>query len=324
MPRRSATYLLIALQSACLGGEGESNDTTDPGDRTTTPYDPALGDPASPASITPDAAARAVPVLFQALRSLAPETALAKYLAFYALGDGDDDCIEREVNTVDGETNVFWYADGCTLENGAYFEGSGAHVVTHLVEDGATIDYVSFGDDGARFDIVAPDGTFMRGSPSVELLTIVNPDGSSEFEAYFSGVFETDPVTAAGNPWLLGELEGSFSLHAADDGDGGRELGVYGVALVGADPEGGIAYAIPELAIDNDPSCAGRAGAVWMRDRDGAWHVADFGASAEDGGVAAGACDACASLSHDGAPLGDFCAPAQTFDDLLAWEGAPW
>ncbi len=288
---------------------------------TPSPYEPDVTEPTSAPSLTPELASAAVPQLLGAVAEFRLEEAYAAYAAFWALADGDD-CPEREAyQTATGE-DVFWYSDGCTTAEGTYFYGSGAHTVAETTDaDGTVTRIVAFGDDGAYFEVRTADGRFLSGSPSVELYSVRSPDGSTTYEAYVAGAMAADETTGAASAWLRGEQEGSFSLFAFEDAAGYRYAGLYGLSLVTAPGAAVAAFAAPELGADNTAGCAMRAGVVSMRDPAGAWHDAVFGVE-DDGSPAS--CDACADLSHAGAPLGSFCAPAGAFEALLGWEVAPW
>jgi hypothetical protein len=181
---------------------------------------------------------------------------------------------------------------------------------------------VSFGDDGAFFEIVAPDGKLMRGSPSIELIETRSPDGSKDFEAYAVGALESDEATAIENAWLRGEVEGSFGLYGYEDASGYRSLTYYGIAIATEMVPGISAFSVAEVAIDNAEGCAVRTGTISMRDGAGSWHDAFFGAPEDES--ADDRCDACATLSNAGADLGTFCAPDAAFDGLLTWSVRPW
>lgn len=286
------------------------------------PYEADTPEASSSPSITPAMAEAAVPALFEATRALDPEAVFADYLALFAHGDGEA-CPERESYASGTDSTVFWYSDGCSTSDGTWFSGSGFHAVAETKEDDGTVTrVVSFGDDGAFFEIVAPDGRLMRGSPSIELIETRSPDGSKEFEAYAAGALESDEATAIENIWLRGEVEGSFGLYGYEDPSGYRSLTYYGLALATATVPGVSAFSLAEVGIDNAEGCAMRTGTISMRDAAGSWHDAFFGA--EEGESGDERCDACATLSHAGTDLGSFCTPAAAFDGLLTWGARPW
>lgn len=309
--------VLLASTAGCL--EERSADLARP---RPSRYEPDSSEPVSLPSITPEMAAGAVPALFDATRALDPETVFADYLVLFAHADGEG-CPERDAYANGADTTVFWYSDGCSTSDGTWFNGSGFHAVAETTEnDGTVTRVVSFGDGGAFFEIVAPDGKLMRGSPSIELIETRSPDGSKEFEAYAAGELESDEATAIENAWLRGEVQGSFGLYGYEDAVGYRSLTYYGLALRAETVRGIFAFSFSEVGIDNAEGCALRTGTISMRDGAGSWHDAFFGAPEDES--AGDRCDACATLSHAGTDLGTFCAPDAAFDGLLAWGVAPW
>lgn len=314
---------LITL--GCTSKTGEplppAGDLDEDAPRPTSPYEPAIPGETYAASVDSEIAAALIAELLQVVRAYDPEAVFAAYLELYAWGEADEACPLKDVQVALEETNVFWYAEGCTTADGAYFNGSGGHNVSeHVLSDGTVITRFTFNGTGSSFRMVSPDGRYLRGSPAADFTRTSSPDGSTTWTGFVLGDIEMDEASAGGNPWLSGVVRGNFSVYAYDAGGAGRIV-QYSAAL-GLPPDAAATAISGTVSVDDISGCPLHVtGEVAIRGPDGGWHEAAF-APAEDDLTAS--CDACATFTFEATPLPDVCLMHGTLQDLLTWEGAPW
>jgi hypothetical protein len=247
------------------------------------PYAPSVSGEDAAASLTAEDAAVLVPEQLAALAALSPAALRDGHAALLARGDAG--CPETYELVGDGETTLLWQ-DDCLAADGTRFRGE--VLITTFAEGFA---FVSEGP----FSIETPDGRYLRGAAYIEAVRYVD-DGTAVSSLYALGHLEADPVTAAGDGWLAGTMNGTLELYAEGD--------------VGA--SGALAIAHPELSaielrdLRVEPSGLTQ-GSLALRDRAGAWHQAHFA-------------DGCAELVFAATSLGSFCVPEPA---LAAWEIAP-
>jgi len=316
---RRLSPCILAL---CVVGSGCSSSAEQGGpqlgDRPNpTPYEPET-EPSIDPSLTTQQVGDFIAEIPGYVAALDPNGMIAAYQGMLA-AHGDANCPALEVVESDGETTSVWEGE-CESTDGTTFRGE-MYFSEYSFSEGdltqARTSMYSF-----NLDITAQDGTFLRGAPEIEFSTEVFP-GETNYALRFSGELAADSATAAGNPWLTGDLRGTVVAYAAEV-DGGRFIG-YGGGFTVPNDASVSALSFSEFGVFSF-GCDGALGTISLRDKAGGWHDALYAAPVEDGDDLdpEQSCNACGDLSFYGESLGEFCSDAQTFSDLLTWETSPW
>lgn len=289
------------------------------------PYDPPVLQETPVSSIAADQAGALSAEIIALVRNPGAMEILRAYEEMMA-AHADEECPEVTVTESDDGTQIasYWY-DECTSADGTRFRGYFQYATwDRTLPDGSSERGTTLDGDGSTFEIVAPDGAFLKGVATAEVRE-VKVDGRIEYEMYTSGRIISDEATSERSPWLRGVADGAAYAFAVDEGEGERSLYVDGYFTL---PGNGvvIAASLPGLVVDSS-ACEGAtavSGSLSLRDRAGAWHEADFGPVEEGAADAEKRCDACADFSLGGQALSSFCLDAGSVSGLLGWEGKPW
>ena len=67
-------------------------------------------------------------------------------------------------------------------------------------DEGVGDEGFNLSSEGGGFEIVAPDGTFLRGNPFMESVIFHESPAETFYETFYVGELTADDTTAAGNP----------------------------------------------------------------------------------------------------------------------------
>jgi len=274
--------------------------------------------PKAEADLTVADAAQVTPSIPALALQLDPAAMLAAYKVLAARGD--DECPAATVSEADGETITTWETE-CTATDGTSFKGN----FTLSESNGSDGAESSYSLESELFEIVGTDGLFVRGSPSVYTSTETSAEGTT-YQLSSFGSFVTDESTAAGNPWMLGELRGVVGIYAEATPEY-RVIGFEGSFSLSASSAGEsdvTAVALEEFVIHDNFCTVGTHGSISLRSSSGAWHEGYFAPAFDDEPSPAEFCNTCGNLLFAGSELGEFCAEEAPFSNLLAWETTPW
>lgn len=223
----------------------------------------------------------------------------------------------------EADGNTFWYAQ-CTADSGAAFDGYGFTYVYDGVDiygDGSTwwLDVIS-----AQATVTSASGARLHVGGNIYSGSATTADGAFIWQTSVMGSVETDGSVADGT-WLSGSIDPDLGIYAyysptydaryvyLDGQLAGLESAVAGVTAVDASA---LVYAQASFGWP----CAEPAGAVSVRDADGAWVDVVFDVD-PDTWQATGDCDGCGGAWHGDEYLGEVCVDPSP---LLEWESTPW
>jgi hypothetical protein len=320
-PPSGLVALLIAC-AACAPDGGESSPPPAPTPPAEDPppwpsgYDPGVDGVLAP-SITAAQATALVPEMLALVATLDPDQMIAVYDELMTHGDEICPAAKTYVGE-EGETAVQWFND-CESADGTRFIG-GATRTTYdrVLADGTKETGYALSAFGCYFDIKLADGRSLRGTPFLDARIEETKDGTTFTLSLYNSP-KADPTTAAGNPWLSGQIMGGVSLYASVYGTSRARSYTANCAVPYHDEI--AAFELSEWMVDQPADCSLRTtGKISLRSRTGGWHDVGFGAP----DAAAGTCDACADLSFSGKAIDDLCIDPATLSTLLSWETTPW
>lgn len=209
-----------------------------------------------------------------------------------------------------------YWADQCTSEFGAQYEGYGSitEYTDALQEDGSISTGQHYYGEG---QLTSSTGESILTSGSIANIYNVQENGTEIYSSYLYGAYYKDEETG----WAGWNYSPQFGLSGAKSSESGQKI-FFGQAEI--ETAESVLF-IDEIFMTNDVfgQCAIEPGAVMsIFTEETGWLELKFdGPNFENWESDMSLCDGCGTLSQFGTDLGEVCVD---FSSLLNWTDTPW
>lgn len=307
--------LLLLLGGCPADSPAAPPEETDTRVTSPTPYEPDLDDVEAGPALTADELSEGLAEVLVYLHGLDPLFQHDGWLTMVETWAESDVC-----PSIGDHNGQDYWNDDCTTDEGAHFNGWALNFRGGGWDDGTL--YVREYDwlSGHAF-ILGSDGVLLENYGDVELLVAQDQGGYDVFSGFVYGDFSWSDARAT-DTWLQ-MAESNETYFQYEDHVEWRSAWLDAAVTYFDGPV--LAARLEDVSIDDAVgSCASEpAGRVRLRDREGRWYYADFGASGADDA----ACDGCAVArmeAWDGGEEAEIGAVCGDFAALVAWQGWPW